>query len=77
MGHSDRLERHPLHRPDLLADRVRDPRDRDLDPYLFIYLLINIKIDKSVIPHQCISGINEADIVENKIEITWLFSILS
>ena len=37
--------------------------------YLFIYLLINIKIDKSVIPHQCISVINEADIVLNKKEI--------
>ena len=36
--------------------------------YLF-YLLINIKIDKSVIPHQCISVINEADIVLNKKEI--------
>ena len=36
---------------------------------LFIYLLINIKIDKSVIPHQCISVINEADIVLNKKEI--------
>ncbi len=35
-----------------------------------IYLLINIKIDKSVIPHQCISVINEADIVLNKKEIT-------
>ena len=37
--------------------------------FLFIYLLINIKINKSVIPHQCISVINEADIVEKKIEI--------
>ena len=26
-------------------------------------------MDKSFIPHQCISVINEADIVENKIEI--------
>ena len=35
----------------------------------YIYLLINIKIDKSVIPHQCISVINEADIVEIKYAI--------
>jgi hypothetical protein len=37
--------------------------------HLFIYLLINIKKDKSVMPHQRISVINEADIVLNKIEI--------
>ena len=37
--------------------------------YLFIYLLINIKIDKSVIPHQFISVIKETDIVLNKKEI--------
>jgi len=34
--------------------------------FFIYYLLINIKIEKSVIPHQCISVINEADIVLNK-----------